>query len=484
MMTSWNTVTVATEGEAGAEVLFLPVAAALLGQRSLVPEVQRAIEARAFAAKAGHWLDLAVGPSQQRVVVVAVDPGAGWTSAGGHVIEAMRALCIESVRVPASSELGSEDVLTQLLMGMILHSFRLERQRQDEAGKPTAEAVLIDPSDSELGARAAASAVPLSRAKAWVEQPANLLTPTVFAEEAAAALNASGATARIFDREELKRLGLVALLAVAGGSHNPPCLFVAEWRGAPERAGWDVALIGKGLTFDGGGLNLKQRPTIEKMKFDMGGGAAVIAATELAAIRGARCNVVTVVPMTENSIGPDSYRPGDVIGSLSGLTIDVQNTDAEGRIVLADAITYARNTYQPATVIDVATLTGAVLSVLHEEFAGLFTPDDELAKDLIEAGERSDERLWRLPISPRQDYLVESPVADVMNVGAPGFLGVGLFSTTAGAKFIERFAKGVRWAHLDIAGTAWATRRAPRAGPGATGFGAALIDEWLRTLEV
>ena len=257
----------------------------------------------------------------------------------------------------------------------------------------------------------------------------------------------------------------------------------AEWRGAPEREGWDAGLVGKGVTFDGGGLNIKSRPVIEKMKFDMGGAAAVLGALELVASRNAAINVVAVVPMAENVIDGKGLRPGDVIRSLAGLTVEVANTDAEGRLLLADGVTYAIDTYHPAAIVDVATLTGMITGVLHEEYGGFYASDDQLADELSRAGDATGERLWRMPLSPAQNYLVESSVADLCNVGASGFLGLGYGSPAAGAKFIERFARGTPWAHLDIAGTAWATRRTPRSQPGATGFGVALLDAWIAGLE-
>lgn len=195
-------------------------------------------------------------------------------------------------------------------------------------------------------------------------------------------------------------------------------------------------------------------------------------------MRKAPVNIVAVVPMCENNIDGKSYRPGDVITSLAGLTIDVQDTDAEGRIVLADGVTYAIREYDPGVIVDVATLTGAIMGVLHEDFAGLFTSDDALAASLTGAGAATRELLWRLPLVASMAYLVESPVADVSNLGAPGWFGVGGGSPVAGAKFIEKFAEGRRWAHLDIAGTGWASRRSSRCGPGATGFGVALLDRW------
>lgn len=204
---------------------------------------------------------------------------------------------------------------------------------------------------------------------------------------------------KVLNPAALEALGAAALLAVGRGAENEPHLAVVEWRGAPEREGWDAVLVGKGLTFNGGGLNLKGRPTIEKMKFDMGGGAAVLGAVELAAFCQTRCNVVAVVPMAENAIDAKAYQPGDVIGSLAGLTIEILNTDAEGRLVVADGVTYARQIYDPANIIDVATLTGSITGVLHEEFAGVYANDDGLAEGLREAGETTGEHVWRMPLA-------------------------------------------------------------------------------------
>jgi leucyl aminopeptidase len=215
----------------------------------------------------------------------------------------------------------------------------------------------------------------------------------------------------------------------------------------------------------------------------MGGAAAVLGAVEQVASRKAKANIAVVVPMVENSIGSNGYRPGDVIRMLSGQTAEIQNTDAEGRVVVADGVTYGIREYDPRHIVDVATLTGMITGVLHEEYAGLYASDDMLASALADAGEQAGERLWRMPLTPRQDYLVDSTVADVSNLGAPGIFGVGGGSPAAGAKFIERFAKGRSWAHVDIAGTAVVTRRAQRSGPGATGFGVALLDRWIATLE-
>jgi leucyl aminopeptidase len=278
-------------------------------------------------------------------------------------------------------------------------------------------------------------------------------------------------------------LGAGALLAVARGSEHGARLVIVEWHGAPSRDRWDAVMVGKGLTFDGGGLNLKGHPFISKMKMDMAGGASVLCALELAIARQARANVVAIVPMAENAVDALAYHPGDVVTSLSGLTIEVADTDFEGRLVLADAITYSLRNYRPKWLVDIATLTGVVGRILHEEFAALYASDDELAQELVAAGEAVGERLWRMPLDSSQDYLVESEIADVCNVGAGGLFGLAMASPTAGAKFLEKFAPDTAWAHLDITGVCWSTRRTAKGGKGPTGYGVRMLDRWLMAVE-
>ena len=481
-MTTWTSFAIATTTEA-APAIVIATSTTVYAPEAIRDRVSVTIRVSGFDAKPGRWLDLVgSGEPEDRVVVVASgenNVGDRWRNAGGHLVEVTRALSLAQIRLPASRDLGlADDEFVSLLEGVLLHGYRLDQGRRDPIPGHFASTLLIAEADSALIELARGRADPVNRARAWVEQPANLLTPAVFADEAEAALTPLDVTVRKLGPAELEAIGAHGILAVAAGSENEPRLTVAEWRGAPDRAGWDAALVGKGLTFDAGGLNLKARPIIAKMKFDMAGAAAVLGAIERLARRKAPVNVVAVVPMSENNIDGKAYRPGDVIQSLAGLTIDVQDTDAEGRIVLADGVTYAIRNYDPGSIIDVATLTGAITVVLHEDFAGLFTSDDALAEDLINAGADTQEPLWRLPLVAAQDYLVESAVADVSNLGAPGWLGAGGGSPTAGAKFIEKFAKDRRWAHIDIAGTGWAQRRTSRSGPGASGFGVALLDRW------
>ena len=489
-MTPWSQLRVATSPANAAAVLALAyLDTGIVDKQS--PGIDRllaACEVADFSAERGLWLDV-IGnlPGPQRSLVLGLgtsQPGepCRWIAVGGSLVDAMQALRLPSVQLPSAAGIGSEERLEQLVLGALLHSFRSEHRRARSKADVEPLALVIDAADIWLAERAQRVANVVNRTRAWVERPANLLTPPVFAAECRL-LEPSGVRVRTLDTKELERLGAGGIIAVGRGAEHGPNLVVAEWRGNTTTDAWDAVLVGKGLTYDGGGLNLKSAPVIEKMKFDMAGAAAALGAVELAAARKAKCNVVAVVPLVENAIDALAYRPGDVITSLSGLTIEVINTDAEGRIVVADALTYGLTNYQPRFIVDVATLTGAMTSILHEEFAGCYATDDQLADALREAGEMTGERIWRLPLDASQDYLVDSTVADVANIGAGGFLGLGGKSPTAGAKFLQRFVGSARWAHLDIAGTAMSSRRTSLSGKGATGFGVRLLDTWLSRLE-
>ena len=455
--------------------------------------VLEAAKGAGFTAELGRALDILSfsEPGSPRVLAIGLGPRSATgsnapavetrcLSIGGFILEAMTQHRLARVRLPDSAQLGGPAVLEAILQGALLHSFRLDTHASIKRKDFTPEALIVNDSDQPIAARALRTADAVNRARAWVEQPANLLRPPDWADEIKEVFTARKANVRILGPAELEQIGAGALLAVGRASEHGPRLLTVEWRGDPSSDRWTAALVGKGVTFDAGGLHLKARPNISKMKFDMAGGAAVLGALELAIARDARANLVAIVPMAENLIDALGYRPGDVLTSMSGLTVEVGDTDAEGRLVLADALTYALRTYQPASVIDIATLTGSITSVLHEEFAGLYCSDDGLAAALERAGQATDERVWRMPLDTSQDYLVESEVADVNNCGAPGFFGIGGGSAAAGAKFLEKFTRGTPWAHIDMAGTAWSTRRTARGNKGATGYGARLLDRWLR----
>jgi leucyl aminopeptidase len=273
----------------------------------------------------------------------------------------------------------------------------------------------------------------------------------------------------------MRKQGFGALLGVGQGSQRESQLVIMQWNGARKK-GAPVAFVGKGVCFDSGGLSLKPSAGMMGMKGDMGGAAAVTGAMLALATRKARVNAVGVIGLVENMPGGDAVRPDDVLTSLSGQTIEVLNTDAEGRLVLADALTYTQRRFKPKFVIDLATLTGAIVQTLGSEHAGVFSNDDRLAERLNHAGRVTGERVWRLPMDPAYDKMIRSKIADVKNIG-----GANSGSITA-AQFLKRFVEdGTAWAHLDIAGVAWQDgEQKPMIPSWGTGWGVKLLDQLLR----
>jgi leucyl aminopeptidase len=252
----------------------------------------------------------------------------------------------------------------------------------------------------------------------------------------------------ILDKKHLEELEMGLLLAVGRGAMRDPALVVIEYKGNPHSKD-TTAIIGKGITFDTGGLNLKPTGGIETMKCDMAGAAATLGVIQAAAGLGLKTNLICVMAIAENAIGPTSYKPGDVYRSYSGKTVEISNTDAEGRLVLADALSYIQEKYKPSRLIDMATLTGGIVIALGEIATGLFSNDNALAKELEKAADRTDERLWRMPLYPEYKALLKSPIADIKNSGGK------MASSCSAAVFLQQFIKDVPWAHLDIAGTAY-----------------------------
>ncbi len=305
-----------------------------------------------------------------------------------------------------------------------------------------------------------------------VAEPPNILYPETFVERCQH-LADLGVEIEVLDERQMKALGMGALLGVAQGSTRPPRLLAMRWNGGnPGDA--PVVFIGKGVTFDTGGISIKPAAGMDMMKWDMGGAGAVAGAIKAIAGRKAKANVVGVVGLVENMPDGNAMRPGDIVTTMSGQTVEVLNTDAEGRLVLCDAISWAQSAYNPKVIVDLATLTGAMVISLGHEYAGIFANDDTLATDLLAAGEASNNKLWRFPLSPAYDKLIDSPIADMKNIG-PREGG----SITA-AQFLKRFVgDGVAWAHLDIAGMAWADKDGPVWAKGATGYGVRLLDRYI-----
>lgn len=308
--------------------------------------------------------------------------------------------------------------------------------------------------------------------KRLVTEPANILYPETFVDMCRDAFEGTGAEIIVLGDEEMEKLGMGALLGVGLGSERPSRLLAIRWNGGGDEQ--PTVFVGKGVTFDTGGISLKPPPGMEDMKWDMGGAGAVAGGMLALVGRKAKANVIGVMGLVENMPDGKAQRPGDVVTTMSGQTVEVLNTDAEGRLVLCDALHWAQEEFDPARIVDFATLTGAMIIALGNEHGGLFSNDDDLADQLLAAGKTTGDKLWRLPIGPAYDKLIDSPIADMKNVG-PRPAG----SITA-AQFLHRFIrKGTPWAHCDIAGTVWSDKPGATHEKGATGYGARLIDTFV-----
>jgi len=307
--------------------------------------------------------------------------------------------------------------------------------------------------------------------KDLVSEPGNILHPDEYINRIIK-LKKLGLKVTVYDKKKLKRLGMNALLGVGQGSSRGSYLATIEWSGG-LRNNKPLAFIGKGVCFDTGGISLKPAKFMEDMTYDMAGSAAVVGLMKTLALRKAKVNAVGVVGLVENMPDGNAQRPGDIVKSYSGKTIEILNTDAEGRLVLADALTYAEKKFKPKLIIDLATLTGAIIVSLGSEYAGLFSNDDELSNRIIKAGERVDEKVWRMPLNDNYDKLIDSKKADMQNINYIGGAG----STTA-AQFLQRFIlNNTPWAHLDIAGMAFSKYGGALNSGGATGYGVRLLNQ-------
>ncbi|QFT78409.1 leucyl aminopeptidase [Erythrobacter sp. THAF29] len=372
----------------------------------------------------------------------------------------------------------SADEAAAALMALRLRGWRHDKYRTKLAKekRPSLEKVYVvgAPSGTEKSwEEASAIAKGVEFTRMLVTEPANIVYPESFVELCKEAFEGTGAEITVLDVADMEKLGMGALLGVGQGSERPSRLLAIRWNGGGDEK--PTVFVGKGVTFDTGGISLKPPPGMEDMKWDMGGAGAVAGGMLAIASRKAKANVVAVMGLVENMPDGKAQRPGDVVTTMSGQTVEVLNTDAEGRLVLCDALHWAQEEYDPARIIDLATLTGAMIIALGHEHGGLFSNDDELADQLLEAGKATGDKLWRMPIGPAYDKLIDSPIADIKNVG-PRPAG----SITA-AQFLLRFIKkGIPWAHLDVAGTVWSDKPGHSWDKGATGYGARLIDRLVK----
>ena len=308
-------------------------------------------------------------------------------------------------------------------------------------------------------------------ARDLVSEPGNILHPDEYAKRLNS-LKKIGLKVNVYDKKKLKKLGMNTLLGVGQGSIRGSYLVTMEWKGKKDNSK-PVAFVGKGVCFDTGGISLKPAKFMEDMTYDMAGSATVVGLMKSLALRKARVNAIGVVGLVENMPGGNAQRPGDIVKSYSGKTVEILNTDAEGRLVLADALTFTEEKYSPKFIVDLATLTGAIIVSLGSEYAGLFSNDDKLSKQLIDVGEKTEEKVWRMPLNKNFDKLIDSKNADMQNINYVGGAG----STTA-AQFLQRFILNkTPWAHLDIAGMAFSKYGGALNSGGATGYGVRLLNK-------
>jgi len=360
-----------------------------------------------------------------------------------------------------------------------LRSWRYDRYRTrlKDKQKPTLASVTVVGGgagvEERYNSRYAGVVDGVSLTRELVTEPANIIYPDTFVERVLESVKGVGLEFEVLDRAAMAKLGMGALLGVAQGSVREPKMLILKWNGG--KAGeTPVVFVGKGVTFDTGGISIKPAQNMEAMKWDMGGAGAVAGAMKALAARKAKANVVGICGLVENMPDGNAQRPGDVVTTMSGQTVEVINTDAEGRLVLSDAMTWAQKSFKPKVMIDLATLTGAMVISLGHEYAGIFSNDETLAGDLIKAAEASGDKLWRQPLAEAYDRLIDSQIADMKNVG-PREAG----SITA-AQFLKRFVDdGVAWAHLDIAGMAWSDKASATYDKGATGYGVRLLDQYI-----
>ena len=366
------------------------------------------------------------------------------------------------------------EAAARMAFGTAARAWRYDiyRTKLGKKSKPTLEELVIVGAgkDAEKAwQRKAALLGGISLSRALVTEPGNIVYPESFVARVRSDMEGLGVAFEVLDEKAMSDLGMGALLGVSLGSARPPRLLAMRWNGAGEAT--PLLLVGKGVTFDSGGISIKPAAGMEAMKWDMGGAAAVAGAIKAIATRKAKANVVGICALVENMPDGKAQRPGDVVTSMSGQTIEIINTDAEGRLVLCDAMTWGQRQYKPEVMIDLATLTGAMIVSLGYEYAGMFCNDDGLAEQLSRAGRGTGDKLWRFPLGDAYDKLMDSPIADMKNAG-PREGG----SITAAA-FLGRFVEeGVKWAHLDIAGMVWANKAGPLWDKGATGYGVALLD--------
>ncbi|MGO9423018.1 leucyl aminopeptidase [Roseiarcus sp.] len=466
----------------GADMKLAAAVAAQTGD--LEPLIRAAAKAANFKGAQRTALDILApaGVEASRLIVVGVAPGKDnapldFVMLGGFVFG--KAAGAQKVDVAFEGPAGQWDgaaaadfALGLRMRGYKFDKYKTRKKENDEENGAPPEFVVC--SSHAAAARAAsherfAVAEGVELARNLVNEPPNVLFPAEFADRAKA-LEKLGVEVAVLDEKEMARLGMNALVSVGRGSARDSRLVTMRWSGARAKRGKPVVVIGKGVCFDSGGISIKPAAGMEDMKGDMGGAACVVGLLHALASRKAKANVIGVIGLVENMPDGDAIRPGDIIASMSGQTIEIINTDAEGRLVLSDALWYAQETFKPRLMIDLATLTGAIMVALGHEYAGLFSNNDELAQHLAAAGEATGEKVWRMPLAQAYDKLIDSKFADMKNTG-----GRHGGSITA-AQFLQRFVKDTPWAHIDVAGVAMGSPSSDINPSWGSGWGVRLLN--------
>ncbi len=452
--------------------------------------INRALKASKFKGRKGQWLDI-VGPSgvsASRVSLVGLGKAEGLDdlaleSIGGSIHKNLAKKGDTKISILWEDVKGApvtgKDAAARLAYGLSLASYSFDKyhtKKNDEDSGGLREAVVMA-KEPQACTRAYGALAKIADGifltRDLVSEPANVIFPVSLAKECRK-LSKLGVKVEVLSPAKMKKLGMGALLGVGQGSANESQMVIMQWNGAGARKK-PVAFVGKGVTFDTGGISLKPAAGMEDMKWDMGGSGTVIGLMKALAGRKAKVNAVGIVGLVENMPSATAQRPGDVVTSMSGQTIEVINTDAEGRLVLADALTYVQSRFKPETIIDLATLTGAIIISLGHEYAGLFSNNDDLAAQLTVAGEAEGEGVWRMPLGPDYDKLIDSDIADIRNTGKGRAGG----SITA-AQFLLRFIENdTPWAHIDIAGMAWSNKARDTVPKGGTGYGVRLLNRFV-----
>jgi leucyl aminopeptidase len=444
---------------------------------------KKAAEVEGFKGKLKSTLSMTApaGAGTDRVIVIGLGDAkerakVNFVQLGGVIAGKLQAGRAASILLNIAGGGLADSTAGDLALGLTLRDYVFDRYKTKKKDDEEAEGgkritLMVErPAAARKFLRtnmAVADGVVLARD--LVNEPPNVLTPDAFAQHAAK-LDALGVDVEILDEKQLKKIGMRALLGVGQGSEEESRVVIMRWNGAKNESAQPLAFIGKGVVFDTGGISIKPAAGMEDMKGDMGGAAAVVGLMQALAARKAAVNVIGVIGLVENMPDGAAQRPGDIVKSLSGQTIEIINTDAEGRLVLADLLWHVQETYKPRFMINLATLTGAILVALAQEYAGIFSNNDELSDQLAKAGEATGERVWRLPLGPEYDKMIDSKFADMKNTG--GRYG----GSITAAQFLQRFVNNVPWIHIDIAGTAMGSPSSDINKSWGSGYGVRLLD--------